>query len=151
MREKMTLYAVEVEGGCVTDTRTELNIDGIDVVIDEPKNMGGTGLGPMPLQLLMASYAGCINVIGHRAAKKLGIDLGNMRVKVRGLLDMRVMAGKLCDDPVFPEIYLDVTTDSAASQEDLDKLAEVVGKGCPISMLLKSSGSQVFENWKSIN
>ncbi|PCI54374.1 MAG: hypothetical protein COB36_10315 [Alphaproteobacteria bacterium] len=151
MTKIMNLYPIEVDAECVTDTRTELNIDGFEIIIDEPKNMGGSGLGPMPLQMLMASYSGCINVIGHRVAKKLGIDLGTIQVKVRGLFDMRVMTGKLGDNPVFPEIYLDVVTNSQASQEELDKLASVVGESCPISVLLKSSGSKVIENWTSIN
>lgn len=141
------LVPIDVSAECPTDTRTEFNIDGFEFVTDEPLSMGGSNLGPMPLQMLMASYAGCINVIAHRTARQLKIDLQDIQVSVKGLLDMRVMGGALEGDPVFPEIRLDVIANSTASQEELDKLARVVGEQCPVSMLFKSSGSVVLESW----
>jgi len=40
------------------------------VVIDEPVEMGGTNAGPNPIEYLLATLAGCLNVMGHTIAKR---------------------------------------------------------------------------------
>ncbi|MFO8001534.1 MAG: OsmC family peroxiredoxin, partial [Marinilabilia sp.] len=41
-----------------------------EIVVDEPRNLGGTDQGPNPVEYILAAYAGCLNVMGHIVAKE---------------------------------------------------------------------------------
>ncbi|MEO0504190.1 MAG: OsmC family peroxiredoxin, partial [Pseudomonadota bacterium] len=63
---------------CPTHARTEIPVRDLTVVIDEPIERGGTNLGPAPTEAAMTALIACTNVIGHKNAKRLGVDLGTV-------------------------------------------------------------------------
>ncbi len=68
-------------------TKTIVETGGFKLVIDEPENLGGTNAGPNPVEYVLASLAGCMNVVGHLAAKEMGFELRGMEISLEGDLD----------------------------------------------------------------
>ena len=64
--------------------RAVADIDGFEVVADEPEASGGGGTGPQPTDLLLASVASCMAMSVAFVARKRGIDLVGLEVRVVG-------------------------------------------------------------------
>ncbi|MYA89729.1 MAG: OsmC family peroxiredoxin, partial [Boseongicola sp. SB0662_bin_57] len=69
--------------------RSEIEADGLTAVIDEPTARGGTNEGPSPTVTAYSALIGCTNVIGHKCAQKLGIDIGNLSFEMEVDFDRR--------------------------------------------------------------
>jgi uncharacterized OsmC-like protein len=62
--------------------RTEVR--GFEIRSDEPPEYGGDNTGPMPTELFLASLASCFGMAVVHAARKQGIDLPDVTVRVTG-------------------------------------------------------------------
>lgn len=67
--------SVSIHAESESATKMKLHSGKFEMIIDEPANMGGSDLGPSPIQVLLMSLAGCINVTGHEVAKQRGMKL----------------------------------------------------------------------------
>jgi len=88
-------------GGWLCSTRA----GAFELTVDEPPEVGGTGQGPMPTDLLLASVASCYALALAWAARKNGVDLPDLTVTATG-----TYAG-----PRFGSLALTVHTSLAAS------------------------------------
>jgi len=52
--------------------------------VDEPVDVGGTGTGPMPTDLLLASLSSCYALALAWAARKRGVELPDLEVTATG-------------------------------------------------------------------
>ena len=77
---------------------------GFTLTVDEPPSVGGTGLGPMPTDLLLASLASCFAMALAWAARRQGTELPDLSVTATG-----TYAG-----PRFSVLALTVHTSAAA-------------------------------------
>ncbi len=57
------------------------------VVIDEPKSLGGTDQGPNPVEYLLAALGGCISILVSMFADRHKVELKGVKVHVEGDLD----------------------------------------------------------------
>jgi uncharacterized OsmC-like protein len=57
---------------------------GFRLTVDEPVSAGGTGKGPMPTDLLLASLSSCYALALAWAARKRGVDLPDLMVTASG-------------------------------------------------------------------
>ncbi len=64
--------------------RCEVRAGGFDLVVDEPHTEGGTGTGPMPTDLLLASLSSCYALALAWAARKRGFELPDLEVEAIG-------------------------------------------------------------------
>lgn len=64
--------------------RAVTDVNGFELVVDEPVTHGGTGSGPQPTDLLLASVASCIALSVAFVAKKRGVELLGLEVNVVG-------------------------------------------------------------------
>jgi putative redox protein len=64
--------------------RAVTDVDGFELVVDEPDIHGGTGTGPQPTDLLLASVASCIALSVAFVARKRGVELPDLHVTVVG-------------------------------------------------------------------
>lgn len=136
---------------CPTHARTEIPVRDLQVVIDEPIERGGTNLGPSPTETAMTALIACTNVIGHKNAKRLGIDLGEISIDAKCKFDRR---GVLMEEEInvpFPEVELTVNCDTSASQEELTRVGEETAKYCAIAKLFEAAGTDLTVNWVKIN
>jgi putative redox protein len=60
----------------------EIELDGHNVVTDEPEQNGGSDEGPNPQELLAASLASCSAITMEMYAKRKGWDIGDVEVAV---------------------------------------------------------------------
>ena len=146
-----TVVTYRTTAACPTHARTEIPVRNLNVVIDEPEERGGTNLGITPTETAMTALIACTNVIGHKNAKRLGIDLGTISIDADCKFDRRgVLMEEEIDIP-FPEITLTVNCDTPASQEDLTQVGVETAKYCAIAKLFEASGTNLTVNWVKAN
>jgi len=95
----------------------------------------------------MAALIACTNVISHKCAKKHGVELKAMTIDAESTLDRRGTQLLEEIEVPFPEIRLliDVTTD--ASEADMKKVKADLRRFCPISKVIRNSGTELEEIW----
>ena len=64
--------------------RCDVQAGGFTLVVDEPEAVGGTGLGPMPTDLLLASLSSCYALALVWAAGKRDLVLADLEVTATG-------------------------------------------------------------------
>jgi putative redox protein len=146
VREKTTVIQC-IQGNCPTHSRTEISVRDVKAVIDEPREREGTNMGPTPTETMVAALIACTNVISHKCAKKHGVELKAMTIDVESTFDRR--GSQLLEEieVPFPKIRLviDITTD--ASEADIEKIKVDLHRFCPISKVVRNSGTDVEEVW----
>ncbi|HEY1821194.1 MAG TPA: OsmC family protein [Trebonia sp.] len=68
----------------VAGYEARIAVRGHELVADEPADDGGKDQGPMPTELLLAALASCYTMALRWAAKRRGVDLGDVRVTATG-------------------------------------------------------------------
>jgi putative redox protein len=118
-----------------------------DTIIDEPKEREGTNMGPTPTETMVAALIACTNVIGHKCAKKHGVEFKAMTINAESTLDRRGTQLLEEIEVPFPKIRLliDVTTD--ASEAEMEKVKADLRRFCPISKVVCNSGTELEEVW----
>jgi putative redox protein len=77
----------------------DVSVDpGFDIHVDEPVSAGGTGSGPQPTDLLLASVASCFTLALVHSASKLGVTADGIDVTVTGTYD----------GPRFSDVRIDI-------------------------------------------
>jgi uncharacterized OsmC-like protein len=115
-------------------TKTVVEAGRFKIIVDEPKNQGGTDDGPTPVDYLLAGLAGCINVVGHVIAKEMGFELRGMDIQLEGDLNPARFMGKSKEQRAgYKEIRVKITPDSDADEATLEKWLEIVEDRCPVS------------------
>ena len=146
-----TVVTYRATAACPTHARTEIPVRDLNVVIDEPLERGGSNLGPTPTEAAMTALIACTNVIGHKNAQRLGVDLGTVTIDANCKFDRRgVLLEEEIDVP-FPEITLTVNCTTTASQEELDLVGVETAKYCAIAKLFEAAGTDLNVNWIKTN
>lgn len=119
----------------------------LNVTIDEPVERGGTNQGATPTETALTALIACTNVIGHKAAERLGVDLGEVTIDADCKFDRR---GDLMQEEIelpFPEITLTVNCVTDASEDELARVGEETAKYCAIAKLFAAAGTDLTVNW----
>ncbi|WP_299723500.1 OsmC family protein [uncultured Tateyamaria sp.] len=143
-----TVVTYRTTAACPTHARTEIPVRDLNVVIDEPTERGGTNLGPTPTESAMTALIACTNVIGHKNAHRLGIDLGDVTIDADCKFDRRGVLMEEEIDLPFPEITLTVNCKTPASQQELDVVGTETSKYCAIAKLFEAAGTNLTVNWQ---
>jgi uncharacterized OsmC-like protein len=138
---------MQAKGVVKNHARTDISVRDLTVSIDEPTERGGTNQGATPTETLVIALIGCTNVVSHRIADRLGIKLENMRIDVAADFDRRGVMQEAEVDVPFPKIELTVSVETAASDADMETLKSDLGKFCPLSKMIRQSGTELTETW----
>ncbi len=104
------------------------------LVIDEPPTLGGTDEGANPVEYLLASYAGCLNVMGHLLAGELGFKLDRLEIEVTGDINPDRLFGKSFEDRAgFKKIQVTLKPYAKVSPEVLKDWIRAVENRCPVN------------------
>ncbi|HCX65264.1 MAG TPA: osmotically inducible protein C [Eubacteriaceae bacterium] len=115
-------------------TKTVVKARNFTMVIDEPKNMGGTDDGANPVEYLIGALAGCMNVVCHLVAKEMGFTLRSVSIDIEGDLNPMKFMGKSDEDRTgYKIIRVTIDADTDADQETLNQWIKEVEKRCPVS------------------
>ena len=136
-------------GRMLTRTATELRVrDLAPVLSDEPPARGGENRGPSPLELVLFSLCACTNVTTGRMAAKLRFRYSNLETEAEGELDTRGRKG-IADVPVhYRAVRLRVRVATDESDERIDRLADLVGRYCPVDRLIGAAVDDYTVDWE---
>ena len=146
-----TVVTYRATAQCPSHSRTEIPIRDLNVIIDEPVERGDTNQGPAPTEAALTALIACTNVIGHKNAHRLGVDLGTVTIDADCKFDRRGVLMEEEIDVPFPKITLTVNCDSPARQEELTKVGEETAKFCAIAKLFQAAGTDLTVNWVKTN
>jgi putative redox protein len=104
--------------------RCDVQAGDYSITVDEPVSVGGTGEGPMPTDLLLASASSCYALALAWAARKRGFELPDLQVTAVGEYG----------GPRFARITLQVST--SLPRERLEPLLEPAQRACYVSQTL---------------
>lgn len=130
----MSDLTFKIEGEAQTQARLAASARQFIIVVDEPPALGGDDQGANPVEYLLASYAGCINVVAHLTAQELGIKLSGLKIRVDGNINPARLFGQSNDERAgFKQINVEFEPETDASQEEINKWISVIKNRCPIN------------------
>ena len=133
-------------GGMGTDVR----IRDFAIVSDEPASRGGKDTGPTPLELLMGALCACTTVSTQRMAAKLRFAYTSLETVAEGELDPRGRKGE-ADVPVHHRaVRLTVRIATEEPDARLDRLADLVGRYCPVDSLIRHAVPDYDVVWERL-
>ncbi|QFT31173.1 OsmC-like protein [Labrenzia sp. THAF82] len=147
LKEK-TVVKLRAKANGLSHSRTDIGIRDVSYSIDEPVARGGTNLGPAPTEAALGALAGCTNVIGHKCAAKLGVDIGHMEIEITCEFDRRGVTLEEEIDVPFVALRQVVSADGSLSEDDLRRVGDEVAKYCPLSKLFEQSGTKLETIWQ---
>jgi uncharacterized OsmC-like protein len=136
-------------GNCPSHARSDVSIRDLTFFIDEPLERGGSNFGPTPTDTVLSALIGCTNVIGHKCANKLGVDIGHLDISMVCDFDRSGAALQREVDVPFESIVLTIKCSGAATADQLLSVANEVRKYCPVSKLFRQAGTRIEENWQA--
>ena len=142
-----TLVPMAVSAECPTHARTSARAGKHKIVIDEPAARGGSDLGPTPIETMIASLLGCTNVILNRVAEKNHVEVTALSLAAEASFDRR---GVMLEEEVavpFPKIRLTINLTTPATDTEVQRLKSDLGKYCPVSKVIRQSGTKLQEIW----
>ena len=99
----------------------------------------------------MTALIACTNVIGHKNAHRLGVDLGVVTIDAACQFDRRGVLMEEEIDVPFPAVTLTVNCTTSASQDELTKVGQETAKYCAIAKLFEAAGTDLTVNWVKTN
>ncbi|SRR5690554_4597533 len=115
-------------------TKTVVRTNGFTVIVDEPKNQGGTNEGPTPVDYVLAALAGCLNVVGHVVAKELDMNLNGVKIDLEGDLNpAKFMGMSDAERAGYQSIRVTLRPDTDADAATKEKWRLAVESRCPVS------------------
>ncbi len=135
----MSDLTFRIKGEAQTAARFLANARKFNIVVDEPPALGGDDLGASPVEYLLASYAGCINVVAHLTAKEMNIKVEKLRISISGNINPARLFGQSdAERAGFKQIDVVFEPITDASPELTEKWIETIKNRCPINDNLTS-------------
>ena len=117
----------------VSGLRCETQTRNFKLTVDEREILGGTDMGPNPVELILSALGACQEITYRLYADLLGIPLDGITVEVTGDIDL--CGFYAVDDetrPGYTNITADIVVDSPASDEDVERLKQAVDQHFPV-------------------
>lgn len=128
MGKKLLTAELTWRGGLCSEAKMREHL----VTIDSSKSEGGDDLGPAPTELFLAALGGCIMVNISQIAKKMRIDLKNVRMKISGVKESNGIPSS------FTELHVDIDIDAdERDRERLERLVRLSEENCTVSNTLR--------------
>jgi uncharacterized OsmC-like protein len=141
---------LRAKANCPSHSKADIRVRDLNFVIDEPAVRGGTNQGPTPTDTALAALLGCINVIGHKSAKRLGANIGHLEIDAECDFDRRGVTLEEEIETPFKAIRVTVRTNGTANDAVLAQVAEETDKYCPVTKLFRGAGTQLEVVWQRV-
>lgn len=119
---------IKVEAEKVSSNEWKVKAGKYEILIGK----GGI-LSPSPLQYLLASLAGCLQITAGMVAEEMKINLEDLKVEIEAVFNPAGFYGKDKERVGFKEIKAILKIKSDQSEEKLKELLAQVEKRCPVS------------------
>lgn len=143
LKDQMTFHVT----GKTEKLKTTVQSKQHTLVLDEPPAVGGGDEGPDPLSYLLASLAGCENIVAYMVAQEMNFDLQSMDIDVKGQLDPLGMRGEPGVQVFFEKVWFQATVSTSESAERLAELKEKTDARCPVLTMMKAAGIELETEW----
>ena len=151
MNDTNTLMKVSSVGKWEEGVKTSHNIREFEsFLMDEPVELGGTNVGPNPMEFVVAALNGCKGVMIPLIAKEQGFTFSGIEFETTGIIDIRGLMGEEGVTPHFQKIRLTVKLDTNETEEAIEKLKLEVERRCPVFNLFLDAGIEISSKWKKI-
>jgi uncharacterized OsmC-like protein len=121
--------------------RSQAQIRGFTVVMDEPAALGGSDTAPNMVEMVLGAYGCCLTTGYAVNAAMRGIELEDIQIELEGDLDLNGFFGLKEPDACWPgytSIRARVTLSAPdATTEQLEELHEAVVKTSPVGSILQ--------------
>lgn len=133
-----------------TPHRTLIRVGEKSLRLDMPEMLGGTDKGVMPLEAVLAAYAGSLNVVGNFVAKTMDFDLDGWEFTIWAEFDPSGIWGlKKVRRPILV-VHVEARVATAEPERRLAELRKKLAERDPVHNLLKSAGVRFQEKWTRI-
>lgn len=141
---------LRANANCPSHSLSNISVRDLTMVIDEPTERGGTNTGPTPTDTVLGALIGCTNVIAHKCANSLDVDIGHLKIDAKCYFDRGGVTLQEEVDVPFTRVVLDVVSvGGQATDAQLEKLATEVGKYCPLAKLFIQAGTTIDQTWRA--
>ena len=147
---KIKKYALTASGtGVSCEVKTS---SGFTLNSDIPKAVGGTNLAAEPVYLLLASLVGCETATAAFVARKMKIEIENIRFDVHASRDERgALELPITNEPEIPARLLEITgtafvtlnSKTSLTSQQLETLTTQTHARCPVANMISSSGTRL--------
>lgn len=126
-----TVARFRASAALVRNLTVETRAGGHTIVVDEPESFAGAGLGPNPLETLLAGVGSCLAITVAVNAAQLGVAIRSLRVDVSADADLAAFYG-LAEGPLgFERLTCDVALETDADEATTRELARLAEERCP--------------------
>ena len=118
--------------------------------LDMPQLLGGTHKGIMPLEALLAAYAGSLNVVGNFVAKTMDFQLEGLEFTIWAEFDPSGIWGLAKVKRAIRVVHVEARVTTIESERRLAELRKQLAERDPVHNLLKSAGVRFEEKWRRV-
>jgi uncharacterized OsmC-like protein len=140
---KQAIGTVRADCMLIGDQSSEVKYSDNRLISDEPKAIGGTSLGPSPLDYFIASIGFCENVTFARYATLNELNLDSLETSVRGHWNRRGQADSSDIEPAFIDFVVETRVISTDSVEKIKMVAMTAHRRCPMHSTITKVGKVV--------
>lgn len=105
---------------------------GFKIIIDEPKDLGGTDIAMSPVEALLCALGACQTIVATAFAKSQKFALESFHVELEGDLDTDGFLGLADVRNGFQEIRYKMHFKTSETQERADAYADFIESVCPV-------------------
>jgi len=119
--------------------RTEIEAAGFHLTADEPADVGGTGAGPTPYDLLLAALGACTGMTLRMYAARKGWPLEEVAIELHEPRDYAADCER-CEEPEarIKRVNREITLHGALDDEQRARLM-LIAERCPVQKALGST------------
>lgn len=137
---------INVTAEAANTTKTYIKTGNHSILIDEPPLFGGEDSAPSPVEMLLASLAGCINAIGQWVAKEMNFTIKKLYINIDGDVDAAAFfTGNFDNRAGFSSIDVTIKLDADITEEQREIWLENVVERCPVTDNIKNMTSVEFD------
>lgn len=146
--ETEQLLKIKTSGKWEKGLKTSISVrDFPTLIVDEPKDLGGTDEGPNPVEYVLSALSSCTSVMIGLISKEMEFSYQEVDFENNGTLDLQGLMGVQGISPHFQTVDFDVIFKTDEDDNRLEELKKEVEKRCPVFNLLKDAGVRVESNW----
>jgi len=130
-----------IKSKLVDGFQSTTSIRNFNITVDEPTSLGGTNLGPNPVELVLGALASCKEIVIKAYAISLNIPVTSVKVTSKGTLDLKGFFN-LDDEtrPGFSEVNYQIEIKTPETNpEKLKQLEKLVETKCPVHDIIQNS------------
>jgi uncharacterized OsmC-like protein len=141
---------LRVEAKMETPHRVSIAVGDKGLKLDMPELLGGTHKGIMPLEALIAAYAGSLNVTGNFVAHTSDFDLRHWEFTIWAEFDPSGIWGIAKVRKPFHVVHVEARVTTPEPERRLKELRRQLAERDPIHQLLKRAGVRFKEKWTRV-